>query len=373
MPEPLIEVSDADLADLRSRLENTRWTPDWPVDSWQAGMDAATLRRLVDHWSTAYDWRAQERRINALPAFDADLDGVAVRYLRFDAHGEPGIPLILTNGWPSTMLELVELAKRLSNPQRYGVDAAATHTVIVPAIPGLPFSPQRPTLGEPTHELWHRLMAGELGFARYGAHGGDLGSGITSRLGQQHPEAVAGIHLLAVANSTEVDRATATDAEREFLEAEDRWHAEEGAYQHQQATRPLSLAPGLADSPVGLLAWIVEKYRAWSDCGGDVSSRFTDDFLVTQASLYWFTNSIGTSFRAYYEAGNGYTMPVTEVSVPTAIAVFPHDLARPPREWVERCYAVERYTAMPRGGHFAPHEEPQLLAADIAAFFAGCS
>src|SRR3954447_24087426 len=211
-------------------------------------------------------------------------------------------------------------------------------------------------------------MTDELGFDRYAAHGGDLGAGITSRLAQSHPEAVVGIHLLAVASPQEYDPETITRAEQVYLEEAASWSATEGGYQHQQQTRPLTLAPALSDSPVGLLSWLLEKHRAWSDCGGDVSTRFTDDYLVGLASLYWFTNSASTSLRPYWEYATGHTTRVSKVTVPTALAVFPHDLTHPPRSWAERTYNVVRYTTMPRGGHFAPHEEPALLAADIVAF-----
>ncbi|MEO7016329.1 MAG: alpha/beta hydrolase, partial [Leifsonia sp.] len=313
-------------------------------------------------------WEVQQRRIEALPWHAADLGGTPVRYLQFEAETPGGLPVVLTNGWPSTALELVDLAQRLATPSRFGGDPRRAVTVIVPALPGLPFSPQRPRLHEQTHELWHQLMSEHLGFVRYAAHGGDLGAGITSRLAQAHPDEVAGIHLLAVAAPRHIDEATITEEEREHLNRVDAWISTEGAYQHQQQTRPLTLAPALSDSPAGLLSWILEKHRAWSDCGGDVSTRFSDDYLVTLASVYWFTNSIGTSFRPYYEFAAGFTTRVDRVRVPTAVALFPHDLAHPPRSWAERTYNVTRYTCMPRGGHFAPHEEPALLAEDITAF-----
>ena len=365
---PALPVTDDQLADLRRRLAATRWGPEWPEEPWLAGTDAATLRRLVARWSAGFDWRAVERRLLSLPSVQIDLDGVPVHTFVFDSEVPGGFPVILTNGWPSTSLELVELAERLSKPSRFGGDARDGLTVVVPSLPGFPLSPQRPGRASNIHELWHRLM-GELGHERYGAHGGDLGAGITSRLAQAHPEAVVGIHLLAVAGAADVARATLSHAEREYLAAGAVWSELEGSYQHQQQRRPLTLAPGLSDSPVGLLAWIVEKYRAWSDGDGDLSRRFTDDFLLTQASLYWFTNSISTSFRPYYEYAAGLMQPIRRVDVPTAVALFPADLAQPPREWAERTYNVVRYTEMPRGGHFAPHEEPGLLAADIREFF----
>ena len=369
MTDPLpLDVSDADLDDLRDRIRRTRWAPEWPVAAWEAGTDQALLRRLAAVWADGFDWRAREREIRALPWAVADLDGTPVSYLRFDAERPGRLPVILTNGWPSTALELVGLAERLSEPSRSGGDAADAVTVVVPALPGFPFSPARPRIDEQTHELWHRLMADELGFARYAAHGGDLGAGITSRLAEAHPEAVAGIHLMAVAAPADLDEATLTDAERAHRKEVRTWHADEGAYEHQQRTRPLTLAPALQDSPVGLLSWILEKHRAWSDCGGDVSTRFSDDHLLTLASLYWFTGSIVTSLRPYYAHASGRTAPVGRVRVPTAVAVFPHDLVHPPRSWAERTHDVVRYTTMPRGGHFAPHEEPDLLADDIRAF-----
>lgn len=363
-----LDVPRNDVNELRDRLRKTRWAPEWPVQGWAAGTDQVELSRMVSYWVNGFDWAAQQRQINELPWHTATISGTPANYLRFEAENRGALPIILTNGWPSTALELVELARRLATPTEYGGASADSFTVIVPALPGFPFSPQRPTHTEQTHDIWHLLMREELGFERYAAHGGDLGAGITSRLAQAHPESVVGIHLLAVAAPADLDSAPLTSEEQTYLDAVDSWVASEGGYQHEQQTRPLSLAPALSDSPVGLLAWILEKYRAWSDCDGDLSSRFSDDFLLTQASLYWFTNSISTSFRPYWEFAAGLTTRVGRVEVPTAVAVFPHDLTQPPRSWAERTYNVERYTKMPHGGHFAPHEEPDLLAADLRDF-----
>nr|WP_311736727.1 epoxide hydrolase [Kineococcus radiotolerans] len=385
---PLVEVPDAELEDLRARLRSTRWAAPWPApgrEPWQAGTDGDELRRLVAYWADGYDWRRYEARINALPSHVADIDGTRIHYLRFDAErgqedqGDQGgrgarraLPIVLTNGWPSTFYELVELAQRLSAPSRFGGDPRDAFTVIVPSLPGFTFSTQRPSLDRalPTHELWHRLVHDVLGFPRYGAHGGDLGAGITGWLAQAHPEAVVGIHLLDVDRTPPADATGLTAEERAYLDAMATWSAEEGAYAHQHSTRPLTLAQALSDSPSGLLAWILEKYRAWSDCGGQVSSRFSDDFLLTQASLYWFTATISTSLRPYYERAHDLAPTLDRVQVPTAVAVFPADLgAAPPPSWVRRRYDLARYTTMPRGGHFAAHEEPEVLAEDITAFF----
>lgn len=367
----VIHVPDADLQDLRERLQRTKWPTPWPAAGWETGTSAGELSRLVAYWASGYDWRHHEADINALPWHSCGIAGTDVRYLRYDAETPGALPLVLSHGWPSTVLELVALAERLAAPSRYGGRASDAFTIIVPALPGFPFTPQRPALPPdvPTHELWHQLMHDELGFDRYGAHGGDLGAGITSLLAQTHPEALVGIHLLAVAAPVDLDAASLTTEEQTYLDAVATWTAQEGGYQHQQATRPVTLAYGLADSPTGLLAWLVEKYRAWSDCNNQLSRRFTDDFILTQASLYWFSNTISSSFRPYYEHANGMRERVTKVHVPTALAVFPRDLTQPPRSWAERTYNLTRYTRMSRGGHFAAHEEPVLLAEDMREFF----
>ncbi|GAA2601255.1 epoxide hydrolase [Winogradskya consettensis] len=342
----MFTVAEEELADLRDRLRRTRWGRTWP------GTDDSELRDLVAYWAGDFDWRAREAAINALPAHFADVAGTRLHYLRYDGGTPDVLPIVLTHGWPSSILELTGLAERL---------AAAGFTVIVPSLPGYAFSQVSDVQ---THELWHRLMTENLGFSRYAAHGGDLGAGVTARLGQAYPEAVVGIHVLAVADPPRYDPDTLTPDERAHLDRQASWLAEEGAYQHQQRKRPLTLSPGLADSPVGLLAWLLEKYRSWSD------TPFTDDFVLTQTSLYWFTGTIATSFRPYYDHAQGRVTRIERVEVPTAVALFPKDLSHPPRSWAERTYHVERFTTMPRGGHFAAHEEPDLLAADIVAFFA---
>lgn len=358
-----IAVPDADLDDLRRRLAATRWPQPIPgSDTWELGTEEATLRRLAARWADGFDWRAAEAALNELPHFVAGLDGADVHFLHLRGTGDAAaLPLVLTHGWPGSFLELTRLAERL---------AARGHDVVVPSLPGFGFSAQRPGRTDlwSTPELWHRLMRDVLGHERYGAHGGDLGSGISTRLAARHPEAVAGVHLTAVGPPELGEDARLSDAEAEYVEHVARWNRDEGAYLHQQQTRPVTLAYGLSDSPVGMLGWLVEKYRAWSDSHGDLGSRFTDDEALTWASLYWFANAIAPSFRPYND-GYASPAPTPRVTVPTALAVFPGDLSQPPREWAERSYAVRRYTVMPRGGHFAAWEEPELLADDVAAFF----
>ncbi|WP_028721827.1 epoxide hydrolase family protein [Patulibacter americanus] len=369
-PSAHLRVPDAELEDLQRRLRATRWSEPWALPGWDAGTPQGELRRLVALWASDYDWRHHERALEALPSRAVDIDGTPVHYLHFAAEVPGALPLVLTHGWPSSVLELTALARRLATPSRYGGRAEDAFEIVVPSLPGFGWSPARPRVaaGTPTHELWHRLMYDELGHDRYGAHGGDLGAGVTSNLGGAHPEAVVGIHLLAVREPLEVDPETLTAEERTFRESVAAWSAGEGGYLHQQATRPVTLSYGLSDSPVGLLAWILEKYRAWTD-GEGLPASLSDDFVLTQASLYWFTNTIGTSLRPYYEAAFNRSFAAPRVRVPTAVALFPGDLVQPPRSWAERSYEVARYTRMPRGGHFAAIEEPELLAADITAFF----
>jgi pimeloyl-ACP methyl ester carboxylesterase len=364
-PRPFtIAVPEADLADLRRRLAATRWPRPIPgAETWELGTQEATLRRLAARWAEGYDWRAAERALNELPHRVVALDGADVHYVHFRGSGDAPFPLVLTHGWPGSFLELAGLAERLAGR---GFD------VVVPSLPGFGFSAQRPERTDPwsTPELWHRLMRDVLGHDRYGAHGGDLGAGVSTRLAARHPEAVAGIHLTAVGAPELDDDATLSEAERAYVAHVERWSRDEGAYQHQQQTRPVTLSYGLSDSPVGMLGWLVEKYRAWSDSDGDLATRFTDDDALTWASLYWFTNAMAPSFRPYHD-GYARPAPTPRVTVPTAVAVFPGDLAQPPREWAERSYAVQRYTVMPSGGHFAAWEEPDRLADDVAAFFDG--
>jgi pimeloyl-ACP methyl ester carboxylesterase len=352
-----IAIPDEEIAELRTRLGATRWPRRWPVPPWAAGTDQETLARLVQHWRDTFDWRVHERRLNDEPQYTTVVDGQSVHFVHVEGSAS-ALPVLLTNGWPSTFAEMLPLAHRLAD---------RGHSVVVPSLPGFTFSDQatRSPADPPTHELWHRIMT-RLGYRRYVAHGGDLGAGITSRLGSAHPEAVAGIHLMAVLAAASHD--DLSDAERAYLAGIEEWNADGGAYQHQQQTRPLTLAYGLSDSPVGLLSWIVEKYRAWSDCDGELSARWSDDDILVQASLYWFTNTIGTSFRPYFDY-RAHPQPRPAMGdVPTAIAAFPRDISVPPREYAERTYALRRYSRFSRGGHFAPHEEPEALAEDLHAF-----
>lgn len=366
-----IDVSQESLDDLRDRLRRTRWPDAISDDRWADGTDLAYLRELCDYWLHSFDWRAQERRLNELPHFRTEIDGLGIHFIHVHGRGQRRFPLLLTHGWPSCFFEFVKLIPLLTDPAAHGGDPEDAFDLVIPSLPGFGFSdrPSRRYVHSKVPELWVALMR-RLGYDRFGAHGGDLGGGITARLGQRHREVVSGIHVTNVYGFIGAGDPPPTEVERHYLEADRHWEEEEGGYAHLQETRPQTLAYALNDSPAGLAAWIVEKYRSWSDCDGDVERVFSKDELLTNITIYWATQSAASSMRPYWDyRHNPSAAPWTQITVPSAVALFPRDLSSPPREFAERSYNVQRWTHMPRGGHFAALEQPELLAADIRAFF----
>ncbi len=374
-----IRVGEQVLADLRARIRNTRWPDQAPGAAWEQGTDLGYLRDLLAYWAEEFDWRAQERELNSFDHFRADLDGVHVHFVHQRARRGRGIPLILTHGWPSTFVELLPLVPLLTDPQRHGIDGAA-FDVVIPSLPGYGFSerPARPAANyRYTAALWHRLMRG-LGYERYGAQGGDFGAGVATLMALDDPAPMVGVHLsnLEIPPYTGPGSRPLSAAERAYLERNQAWWQAEGGYKAIQSTKPQTLGYGLNDSPAGLAAWILEKWRSWADTRGDLEGRFSREFLLTTVTVYWATQTITPSMRDYFDnRWSAVTVgPRDVVGVPTGIAVFANESApegQPPREWAERLYNVRRWTPMPSGGHFAPAEEPERLARDIAAFFAG--
>jgi pimeloyl-ACP methyl ester carboxylesterase len=355
-----IEVDDAVLEDLRDRLARTRWPSAAPGAAWEQGTELGWLRGVSAYWANEFDWRSHERRLNSYPQFVADVDGVAVHFVHVQ---RGGVPLILTHGWPSAFVEYLPLIDRLD-----GFD------LVIPSLPGYGFSDRPATCT--TRDVaarWHTLMKG-LGYTRYGAGGTDFGAAVTTYMALDEPAPLLGIHLSNLDNAP-TPASQLTDAERRYLEAVDRWDSTERGYSFIQGTRPQTLAYGLTDSPVALAAWILEKWRMWADTGGDLDTVFDRDDLLTLVTVYWVTGTIGTSMRDYFDnraAATATLPPDAYVAVPTAIANFHHNYADEgtvPREWAERAYHVTRFTDMPRGGHFAAIEAPDLLAADIVEFF----
>jgi pimeloyl-ACP methyl ester carboxylesterase len=373
-----IRIGEDVLSDLRTRIRGTRWPDEAPGDPWTQGTDLDYLRKLLAYWADDFDWRAQERQLNVFDHFHAELDGVRVHFVHVRARRGEGIPLILTHGWPSTFVEMLPLVPYLTDPHAHDIDGPA-FDVVIPSLPGYAFSERPPRTGVTnryTAGLWHRLMHG-LGYQSYGAHGTDFGSAVATFMALRNPGPMRGLHLsnLDLRPYTGPGSRPLSKAERLYVEQTRRWDSVERGYSAVQSTRPQTLGYALNDSPAGLAAWILEKWRSWSDSRGDLATRFSSDFLLTTVTLYWVTQTINSSIRDYYDnRWSGTDIgPDDFVDVPTAIAVFAGNFVSEgvlPREWAERLYSVRRWTPMPSGGHFAAAEEPELLARDIGSFFA---
>ena len=372
-----IAVDDAVLDDLRRRLADTRWPDEIKASGWDYGTNLDYLKELVEYWRTGFDWRTQEQMINSFSHFKAVVDGLEVHFLHQRGTGASPMPLVLTHGCPSSFFEMYKIVPLLADPGSHGGDPADSFDVVATSLPGFGFSDrpnQRGMQVQKVADMWAKLMTENLGYRRFGAQGGDIGAGVTACLGFAHPEKVIGIHLTSLFRPVPYlgpGSGALTEAEKAHMDQAEQWEQAEGGYHHVQGTKPQTLSYGLNDSPAGLAAWIVETYRAWSDCDGNVESRFTKDELLTNITIYWVTQTIGSSTRMYYENRHHlWVMKQDErIQAPSAIAIFPREISTPPREWAERSYDVRRWTEMPRGGHFAALEEPELLAEDMRAFF----
>ena len=372
-----IEVHDKVLDDLRRRLETVRWPDQIPNSGWDYGSNLDYLKELVEYWRSGFDWRAQEAKLNDFHHFKSQVDGLDVHFIHERGKGPNPLPLVITHGWPSTFFEMHKIIPLLADPGAHGSDPADAFDVVAPSLPGFGFSDQPTERGMDVQRvagMWNKLMTENLGYRRFAVQGGDIGAGVTSRLGNDHAGSVIGIHLTSVNRPTPYlgpGSRELTEAEQSHIAQRERWQRDEGAYNHLQSTKPQTLSYGLNDSPVGLAAWIVEKYRTWSDCGGEVERRFTKDELLTNITIYWVTQTIGSSVRMYYDNQRGtWEMGKDEqVPAPAAVAVFTGEISRPPKEWADRSYNVCRWTEIASGGHFAALEEPVLLAEDIRAFF----
>ncbi|HZS10433.1 MAG TPA: epoxide hydrolase [Blastocatellia bacterium] len=370
-----IKVRQETLDDLRARLAQTRWVDALEGAGWDGGTDITYLKELCAYWQNEFDWRGQEEYLNSFNHFRAEVDGFGIHFILERGRRENSLPLLLTHGWPDSFIRFHKIIPMLTDPANHGGSAEDSFDVVVPSIPGYGFSDRPKAKGMETQRianLFAGLMTGELGCKKFAAHGGDWGSGITEQLALNHADSVVGIHLTDVPyhHLFTVQSKYLSEAERKYLAAGRKWQMEEGAYAMIQGTRPQTLACGLNDSPAGLAAWIIEKFRAWSDCGGDVESRFTKDELLTNLTIYWATETIHSSVRLYYEAMRNPPPNAAErVTVPTGVAIPPKDIVPAPREFAERFYNLRHWTELPRGGHFAALEEPELLVEDIRAFF----
>jgi epoxide hydrolase len=372
-----IEIPQADLDDLQERLARTRWPDELPGVGWSRGVPLDYLQELASHWQAGYDWRAWEAKLNAFPQFTTTIDGQTIHFLHVRSPEPDALPLILTHGWPGSIVEFIDVIGPLCTPRAYGGDPFDAFHLVIPSLPGYGFSGPTRDAGwttARTAKAWAELMS-RLGYERYGAQGGDWGAFVTPELGRVAPDHVVGVHVNAATmgfipfGPVEADElATFTEAEKLRLERLNRFLAEGNGYFHIQATKPQTLAYALMDSPVGLLAWIVEKFKEWSYPSEDLPESAIDrDRMLTDVMLYWFTRTAGSSARLYYEnmhASNWGQQPGT---TPTGVAVFAEDVAI--RRYAERANNIVHWSEFDRGGHFAAMEAPDLLIGDVRAFF----
>lgn len=370
-----VDIPQAMLDDLHERLGRTRWPDEIEDAGWDYGTNLGYLQELAAYWHHSFNWRQQEVMLNRFAHFRTEINGQGIHFIYERGKGPHPTPILLTHGWPGSFLEMLKVLPLLTDPERYGGKAEESFDVVIPSLPGYGFS-DRPTRRGMTisliADMWVDLMTNELGYQRFAAQGGDWGGAVTEQLAVAHPEVLLGVHL----NNIPVQHVFArvdslSQDEKTYLAALGPWQLQEGAYVAIQGSKPQTLGYGLSDSPVGLAGWIVEKFRAWSDCDGDVEKRFTKDELLTLITLYWVTGTINSANRLYYERSHTAASENApgKSAVPTAIARFPQDILPAPREWAERWFNVQQWTAMPSGGHFAALEEPDLLAEDIRTFF----
>jgi len=357
--------------DLQCRLAATRWS-DAVASDWRYGMKPSFLKTLVEYWQTTYSFDAAEHRMNAMTQFRATVGGFGVHYVHLRGQGPRPKALLLMNGWPSSFGEYRRLAPMLADPAAFGGSAEDAFDVVMPALPGFGFTdrPIRPDQVN-AEDSFNALMTEHLGYPAYIASGTDIGAGVATRLALKYPDAVQGIHIASVVDPPLGPASSPlTDAEKKYKARSAQWDAEEGAYEHVHYTRPQTLAFALADSPVGLASWIVEKFYFWSDHGDDLLSTFNREMLIDNLMIYWATGTIGSSMRLYYDHRH-FRAPLKtsdQVSVPTAVCMWPKDLVFAPREWAERFYNVHQNSTQKSGGHFPAWEEPDAYAHDVRQF-----
>ncbi len=360
------------LDDLKLRIRNTRWTDEITGSGWSYGANLSYIKELADYWLNIFNWRQVEAEINSFPNFIADIDGHKIHFLHIKGKGKKSIPLIITHGWPGSFIEMMKLIPLLTNDTEFSFD------LVIPSVIGFGFSEiitQQGCNSAFVADLWNKLM-NELGYEKYGAQGGDIGAGISTWLSLNNPENVIGLHLNYIPGSykpfLKKDEQLSEEL-KEFQQYVSKWSAEEGAYSKQQSSKPITLAFGLNDSPVGLCAWIVEKFNGWSDNKGQIENVFTKDELLANVTLYWITQTIHSSIRIYNENSERPLIFGEKdfVKLPVAFAKFPKELPTPPRSYIEKGFNIQRWTEMPAGGHFAAMEQPGLLAKDISNFFKG--
>jgi epoxide hydrolase len=373
-----IDVPEAELDDLRARLNAAGWPERETVEDWSQGVPLEYMKELCAYWADGYDWRATEARLNALPQFRTELQGLGIHFVHVRSPHPEALPLVMTHGWPGSIVEFLKVIGPLTEPSAHGGHSGDAFHVVCPSLPGYGFSdkPQRPGWGvERIAAAWVELMA-RLGYERYGAQGSDWGTSISASIGQQDPEHVAGIHLtppLAPPDPATLD--DLTDAERAALASLEHAAEWDSGYSTEHATRPQTIGYALADSPVALCAWIVEKFWAWTDCDGHPENALTRDELLDNLMLYWLPRTGASSARLYWESIRRVNELIAGsvqdvVAVPTGCSIFPKELQRPSRRWAERRFSdIRHWNELDRGGHFAAFEQPELFVGELRSFF----
>ena len=367
-----IEVGDAMLADLKARLGNTRWPEAELVEDWSQGVPLAWLQEVCRYWAEAYDWRKREAALNRFPQFTTEIDGLDIHFVHTRSPHPNALPLVVTHGWPGSIVEFHKVIEPLADPVAFGGDARDAFHVICPSLPGFGFSAKPRSTGWGVDRIaltWGKLMA-RLGYDRYGAQGGDWGSAVTTALGALDTEHCAGIHItLAMATRPQV-QGEPTLEEARALRGIKYYADHDSGYSKQQSTRPQTVGYGLTDSPAGQAAWILEKFWAWTDCDGHPENVLTRDELLDNVMLYWVTATAASSARLYWESFGPERRTVHKVGVPTGVAVFPREIVPPVRRWMEANFTnIQHWTEMAKGGHFAAFEQPKAFIDDVRAFF----
>ncbi len=373
-----VEFADEDLRDLRERLRRTRWPEAETVGDWSQGVPLDYLRELCAYWADGYDWRATEARLNRLPQFRTPIDGLGIHFVHLRSPHPDALPLVLTHGWPGSVVEFLKVIGPLADPTAHGGEAGDAFHVVCPSLPGYGFSDKPAEPGWNVERIagaWAQLME-RLGYRRYGAQGGDWGTSVSTIMAQQHPERIVGIHLtppLAPPDPATFD--DLTERERAALAALEHAAEWDSGYSQEHATRPQTVGYGLVDSPAALCAWIIEKFWAWTDCDGHPENALSRDELLDNLMLYWLPGTGASSARLYWESirrvNQWISGQVTDtVAVPTGCSIFPKELQRPSRRWAARRFLDIRYwNELDKGGHFAAFEQPELFVDELRAFF----
>ena len=365
-----IHVSDEILSDLHERLKRTRWPEKELVEDWSQGIPLGYVQEMCDYWLHTYNWRQRETELNRFDQFVTTIDECDIHFIHQRSPHEQATPLILSHGWPGSIVEFQKVIAPLSDPTNYGGSAEDAFHVVCPSLPGYGLSGKPPAVGwgvEKMADAFAELMVG-LGYEHFGAQGGDWGSAITTALGGRHPQNCIGIHLNMVSSRPQIE-GEPTDEEKAALDSADYYRKWDSGYSTQQRTRPQTLGYGLSDSPAGQLAWIVEKFWSWTDNQGVPDDALNRDEMLDNGMLYWVSNTAASSARLYWESFGSFRQP--QVEVPTGVAHFPKEIFSPVRSWAESTYTdIRQWTKMPKGGHFAAFEQPDLFVEDVRSFFA---